>query len=135
MPIIIIIIVAIAIVAIRENFLSKNKPAGKNNIENATENTEERKTSEQRFITKEEVAKHNNKDDCWMIIRNKVYDVTPFIALGQHPPQIELGCGKEATKLFETKITETGEKIGSGKPHSEKAWKLLENYYLGELQQ
>lgn len=34
-------------------------------------------------ITFEEVEKHNKKDDCWMIIHGKVYDVTKFLV--EHP--------------------------------------------------
>jgi cytochrome b involved in lipid metabolism len=34
-------------------------------------------------ITFEEVEKHDKKDDCWMVIHGKVYDVTKF--LGEHP--------------------------------------------------
>ena len=33
--------------------------------------------------TREEVAKHNKLNDCWLIVNNKVYDVTSFISL--HP--------------------------------------------------
>ena len=29
-------------------------------------------------FTKEEVAKHDRPEDCWMIIRGKVYDVTAW---------------------------------------------------------
>lgn len=32
-----------------------------------------------RLFTFEEVAKHNTRDDLYMVIDNKVYDVTPFI--------------------------------------------------------
>ena len=30
------------------------------------------------YFTREEVRKHNNKDDIWLIINEKVYDVTEF---------------------------------------------------------
>ncbi len=91
--------------------------------------------SELKLFTLEEVSKHNNKNDCWLVIDNKVYDVTSFIALGKHPPQIEMGCGKDATKLFRERTTEEGEKVGSGTPHSENAKRLLENYYIGNVKE
>jgi len=84
-------------------------------------------------ISLEDVSKHNTKVDCWMVIDKKVYDVTSFIALGKHPPAIELGCGKDATKLFKERTMENGTKIGSGTPHSKKANDLLKNYYIGDL--
>lgn len=30
-------------------------------------------------LTGEEIAKHNNKDDCWVIIHGRAYDVTEFM--------------------------------------------------------
>lgn len=50
----------------------------------------------------EEVAAHNTKDDCWVIIHGKAYDVTDF--LPQHPggPAIIIKyAGKDATKAFD----------------------------------
>ena len=30
-------------------------------------------------LTGEEVAKHNNKESCWVIIHGRAYDVTEFL--------------------------------------------------------
>ncbi|KAH9915155.1 fumarate reductase [Epithele typhae] len=51
--------------------------------------------------TAEEVAKHNKKDDCWVIIDDKVLDVTGFLA--DHPggeKAILLYAGRDATEEF-----------------------------------
>merc|ERR1719210_62567 len=51
--------------------------------------------------TKEEVAKHASKADCWVILDGKVLDVTSF--LSQHPGgelAILTFAGKDATEEF-----------------------------------
>jgi len=128
--------ILVIIVLIAGNLLfSKKKESSRETVkEENTQAVETNKPSEIKKYSLEEVAKHNIKEDCWMAINGKVYDVSPFIALGKHPPQILMGCGKEATRLFETRTTESGEKIGSGKPHSDNARKLLEQYFIGELE-
>lgn len=48
-----------------------------------------------------EVAKHATKDDCWVVILGKVYDVTA--AISQHPggeKAIINQCGKDGTQAF-----------------------------------
>lgn len=52
-------------------------------------------------ITMEQVQQHNQKDDAWLVLGGKVYDVTDYIPF--HPGgEVEIcrGIGKDATKLF-----------------------------------
>lgn len=35
------------------------------------------------YISTEEIKKHTSRDDLWMVINGKVYDVTPFV--DEHP--------------------------------------------------
>lgn len=54
------------------------------------------------MISFQEVSKHNTKSDCWVIIHNKVYNVSDF--LGEHPGGsgiILKYAGKDATKAFD----------------------------------
>lgn len=50
----------------------------------------------------DEIAKHNSRESCWVIIHGKAYDVTEF--LPEHPggPKIILKyAGKDATEEFD----------------------------------
>jgi cytochrome b involved in lipid metabolism len=52
--------------------------------------------------TREQVAAHNTKDDCWIILHNRVYDITDFLA--DHPGGRKaplLYAGKDATEEFD----------------------------------
>lgn len=73
----------------------------------------------------EEVQKHNTKDDCWLLIDSKVYDVTPF--LGLHPGGGQLivdAAGHEATSKFE--MTH-----GEGLRYS---LRLLNQFFIGDCE-
>jgi cytochrome b involved in lipid metabolism len=37
----------------------------------------------QRVLPMSEIAKHNRADDCWLVVKGRVYDVTAMVA--QHP--------------------------------------------------
>lgn len=80
-------------------------------------------------LTVEEVSRHSNASDCWVIINNEVYDVTEAIAGHTGGSEaISAACGTEATEVFNTK----GDK---NKPHSMSAKEIMENYLLGGLNQ
>jgi cytochrome b involved in lipid metabolism len=52
-------------------------------------------------LSMEQVKQHNRKDDAWLVLRGKVYDVTEYIPF--HPggeAEICRAIGKDATKLF-----------------------------------
>ncbi len=74
-------------------------------------------------LTKEEIAKHNSRNDCYLIIKDQVYSVASFV--DQHPGGVSKlvnECGKEASAIF-------------AKIHSNFAWNLLSGYYIGKLGQ
>jgi len=73
-----------------------------------------------KFFTIEEVSNHNKEGDLWLIIHNKVYDVTKFSQ--EHPGGIEVLLdkgGHDATSAFED--------VG----HSSDARKLLTEFEIG----
>ncbi len=78
-------------------------------------------------LTYADVATHNNANNCWLIISDKVYDVTQYILY--HPGGQSLiinSCGADATMLFTSNM-------GSGYNHSGGANNLLSNYYIDNL--
>ncbi len=77
-------------------------------------------------LTLQEVARHDNAKDCWMVINNEVYNFTGYIPKHPTAPSVMLRhCGKEATDAFATKEV--------GREHSSYAQKLMQDYHLGAL--
>ncbi|KAL2621888.1 hypothetical protein R1flu_002093 [Riccia fluitans] len=72
------------------------------------------------FLTREEVAKHNNPRDCWIIINGKVYDVTTFGKTHPGGPVIFTQAGRDGTDAFKLF-------------HPPKAWQSLKDVYIGDV--
>jgi cytochrome b involved in lipid metabolism len=73
-------------------------------------------------FTTEEVKQHNKKEDCWIILDGKVYDVTKF--LEDHPggEEVVIDCaGRDATSDFDD--------VG----HSDEANTMRAEYEIGVL--
>jgi len=97
--------------------VSKPTVEQKKNDNEDTENSEE-KTS----FTREEVARHSTKDSLWLIVKNKVYDVTNYLDVHQGGDNaiIKWGGG-DATEAV------------AGPQHPSTVPQLLERYFIGTL--
>lgn len=95
--------------------------------------TSDNQSSAQPTFTREEVAQHTSKDNCWTIISGDVYDLTAFI--NRHPGGDEIlrACGADATTLFNSRQTQDGQTIGSGTPHSQAAKEQLAKLKIGTI--
>lgn len=95
----IIIILAILVFAITVGFVFERGGNGKKteiDIESSV-------AQDLPTYTLEEVALHNVREDCWMVFNEDVFDFTS--EFGAHPGGADtllLGCGKDATELFES---------------------------------
>ncbi|XP_055069173.1 cytochrome b5 type B [Misgurnus anguillicaudatus] len=78
--------------------------------------------SSMQYYTRQEVQVHNMSGDTWLIIHDKVYDITGFME--EHPGGEEVlleQAGTDATESFED--------VG----HSTDAREMLQQFYIGEL--
>ena len=74
-----------------------------------------------KFTDLNEIFEHNTKESLWLLIENKVYDVTNF----KHPGGKQLllqNAGQDATTHFED-IS-----------HSEKADEFMKDLYIGDFE-
>jgi cytochrome b involved in lipid metabolism len=72
-------------------------------------------------LCREEVAQHNNISDAWIIVDNKVYDVTSYV--DEHPGGTSIldHVGDDATVGFH------------GPQHPASVFDVLATYYVGDL--
>ncbi|KAJ3008374.1 fatty acid alpha-hydroxylase [Thoreauomyces humboldtii] len=76
-------------------------------------------------LCREDVARHNTAKSVWVIVNNKVYDVSQFMF--DHPGGEELLLqygGQDVTAVMEDKLEHL---------HSEAAYEMLEDYCVGVL--
>jgi cytochrome b involved in lipid metabolism len=74
-------------------------------------------------LTAAEVSKHDSSNDCWSIVRGKVYDLTSFVS--RHPGgqgEIKAICGRDGSSSF------LSEHSGDSQANSQ-----LSSFVLGEL--
>jgi len=111
------------------NIIEENKPNEENSKKEENPKKEEVKKlpkpvnrkSITAIFTKEDVEKHCTKEDCWMIVKGNVYDVTTYFDFhpGGHQALMNF-AGKDGTENVEF--------------HSSKMMFLLDKYfYIGKL--
>ncbi|KAF9426736.1 fatty acid alpha-hydroxylase [Entomortierella beljakovae] len=74
-------------------------------------------------ISVQQINEHNTASSCWVILNNKVYDITPFIA--DHPGGEELildNAGTDITLLMKDELSHL---------HSEGAYEMMDEYLVG----
>src|SRR5437868_319527 len=110
------LVLVVAIVGIFGFKMMGNKPAP-----TASPSTSSSPAAEAKSITLAEIATHKDATSCWMAIEGNVFDVTSFIP--DHPGEdaILLGCGKDATEMFNTRPND-------GSTHSNKARQMLQRF-------
>ncbi|XP_005929612.1 cytochrome b5 isoform X1 [Simochromis diagramma] len=102
----------------KENLTNANSEAGNSSVEQNCETVDDGV----KCYTLEDVRVHNMSNDTWLIIHDKVYDISSF--LEEHPGGEEVlleQAGADATESFED--------VG----HSSDAREMLQQYYIGEL--
>eukprot|EP01024_Parvocaulis_polyphysoides_P030017 TRINITY_DN2725_c2_g1_i3.p1 TRINITY_DN2725_c2_g1~~TRINITY_DN2725_c2_g1_i3.p1 ORF type:complete len:478 (-),score=32.48 TRINITY_DN2725_c2_g1_i3:176-1588(-) len=72
-------------------------------------------------FTWDEIKKHNNDSSCWVVVHNRVYDVSEFVGVHPGGPVIRQFGGRDATDVFSAF-------------HSKKAWEFLGSLLIGDVE-
>jgi len=105
----------------KTKIMTKSKYKIKQKLSKVKSNQFGGSTKKWKQYTLAEVAKHNKKSDAWIVINNKVADITTWIPKHPGGDIIMKGVGKNATNLFNS--------IG----HDEYAKKMFKKYQIGIL--
>lgn len=99
---------------------NSNIQSGKTITTTSNFNNTKTKTTYIKF-TLSQVKQHSTRNDCYLIVKNNVYNVSSYINL--HPGgrmNITSRCGTKVTGIF-------------AQIHSNRAWDLLAKYKIGTL--
>lgn len=102
----------------KKNFGNATVPRSRSDTSMAQDGKAERKKRSN--LTWEEVGEHATQDDCWVVIKGKVYDVTQFGRMHPGGRVIFTQGGRDATDLF-------------ANFHSKATWSLLKNLHVGDM--
>ncbi|XP_062099543.1 cytochrome B5-like protein [Humulus lupulus] len=75
-----------------------------------------------KVYSKVEFSLHNKRTDCWIIIKDKVYDVTLYVE--EHPggDAIHAHAGNDSTEVF------------YGPQYATQFFDMIDNFYIGNLE-
>eukprot|EP01039_Chlorochromonas_danica_P004241 gene4241-4660_t len=116
-----LIIALVAVVATIIFLNSSSTPAAVKQNPPAAATVRILKPEELKPYTKEEIAKHDKREDCWIIVDGGVYDVTNYV--DEHPggDLILRNAGRDASKGFH------------GPQHAINVWDVICMYKIGFL--
>eukprot|EP00252_Welwitschia_mirabilis_P013000 TRINITY_DN28733_c0_g1_i1.p1 TRINITY_DN28733_c0_g1~~TRINITY_DN28733_c0_g1_i1.p1 ORF type:complete len:128 (+),score=17.76 TRINITY_DN28733_c0_g1_i1:64-447(+) len=94
---------------------------GRQNRRAKTKEITGRDLNGKKAYSKLEVAQHNKRTDCWIIIKDKVYDVTSYV--DEHPggDAILAHAGGDSTEGF------------YGPQHATRVFDMVDEFYIGDL--
>lgn len=94
---------------------------GKGSRRSATAKAPVNHLTTQKAYSKSEVAQHNKRTDCWIIIKDKVYDMTSYV--DEHPggDAILAHAGDDSTEGF------------YGPQHASRVFDMVDEFYVGDL--
>ncbi|EFA78450.1 putative mitochondrial import inner membrane translocase subunit 50 [Heterostelium album PN500] len=70
-------------------------------------------------FTLEEVARHNKREDCWIIVHGKVYNVTSYVDSHPGGDVILAHAGRDSSTIFDRS------------PMTSNAWVIMKDYFIG----
>jgi nitrate reductase (NAD(P)H) len=126
---------------------------GESTAATSTVSTEKKSGESSRLITMDEIQQHNTEKDCWIIVKDRVYDCSEYLELHPVSSNVSFSKNKRITYIVSTHffywiilfvLSQGGVEsivINGGMDatedfvaiHSIKATKMLEKYYIGDL--